>query len=1394
MRRLLHLSISVLLLCAIWFLPFPSKAGESCRINRAVQDPVSATPPLCVGRSVSTLLSATTAEPNFSSVTDILQGERNLLPVDDMVIMNPTARLPQQQQIGTPTTIQDFFAFTENKRVTELTGPDIIAVSDGCNTNSGAFFPYGSPSAQQTNAVRMFNLDRDLVVTYSLKQDSGCNNSASIITTRDPLGLVSVPEQNINGIRGNFPDFLQSAVGDFNNDGYEDILIIKGGFEGGMFVISANDPDNPSAGLFLGPFHTFAKGNNGTSVRNPMSAPAIGDFNGDTIIDVAWVGSRGRDDGLNIKSPYNLYFASICPGPTDNIALCQGRNVFEVVTNPLSSQVIPLDTFVDAGAQFAYPASALAAGDFNPTLDTGASAGDDLLLVYGLAGEGGLTVEYYTFSSSMAPTLRDSHGGSGKIYNVYAEAAQLDRTQQGEQAVVALQIPGGPCHLWVYTFDQDGFVRHDSEWVGGASGNGLCMPEAKQPSQISLNGMAIGRFTSEVPQDPAQLDPQIAVFLNDYQSYGDRARVRILEANPGNNFVAKFVSGFSAQGPNLKSYFGNNNPNRGGSFMRPGDLQGRSLLLGAPSVARIPKFTQVNLIQGSPPMHGDYVQILEDDEPLVNNFSVIPEGFNTAFATETSSTTSTTDRSTGSWTFSFMEGFDITSKYKLIPFLPGNSFQLDLSFSAEQLYDCNVAQVNTSYSSKTFGLQVVSGFGDQLIFTQQRQNVYYYPVIGTFICPDGTEVCPDNQKEPLTIQFSAPDQIYRDRINEINAEFYQPIHEPGNIFTYPWTLAQLLSRSGSVQSDLLTPSNPIGWFTDTSATTEFTNWSQGSGNECTTETEQTLSYNESLSIGYGNSVLESERSGANLKINFDFSQSFANGSMKSNISETSDSTGVSTIKPNSFLDPPTYQYRVQTYIFGEKFPEGVWDTSNPAGDQANIDSTGALKVGFTVNPTISGTGNWWQSGPGVNPYRAFPDLALNHPNQWKITGLGIENNQEPPPNCRPNLINENRATCIFKRPPAANPSQLWASGFYQMRGLIVQVGDEAIGPQVVASVVGDDVHLTARIYNNSFKNFDAGTIIKAQFYRQQWDPANVAPIGDSILIEELITTPVPAFNSESSIPNWKTISTSFNTVEEGMNGDTWWIFWVVVWPEDSNGSVVNELPGHGFTDSSFNPGDVYRSILDVPLEIVTVVEAGQNVQTSFTNNIGYWKQAFYVAPDTVINEILTTADTGEIVIENITIEENDIFVDDEILIEADVWSIGARSEALAVTLDEGHPDDTEQIYDIEIMSHILADGSNKFSVPYQPKRCGERDLYLSAGPEGPSEPTATRASITLNVLCLPGDFNLDGQLIGANGQPVSANGNCSLAAANTVNGPSAFAALLVYMLIPALIVIRRRVR
>jgi len=1394
------LLLSLIFFCMIFSLSFQSLADDSCSIN-SVQDPVAA-PPLCRGKSINALLSATTAEPNFSNVTDILQGERNLLQVDDIVIQNPTSKL---EDVVTPfsNTFLDFIAFTEDKEVAELIGPDIIAVSDNCNTNNGGslgptVYPYGSPSAQQTNAVRMFNLDRDLIVTFSLKQGSLCAASAASITIQDPLGLLSIPVHVVSGNRGERPVFTHSAVGDFDNDGYDDILIIKGGPRPGMFVISAVDPDNPGLGVRLGSFKPFPKIGDAFSstLLNPMSSPVIGDFNGDTIIDVAWVSSLGQDTNfINPNSPYNISFASICPGPTDIIQACSGRSSFTIVLSPLSSQTIALDTFIDDDAEFAYPASALAAGDFNPNPET--SAGDDLMVIYGQAGRGGLAVEYYTFDSSMTPTLRDSHGGTAKIYNTYAASGQFDRTQPGEQAVIAVQAPGGPCHLWVYTFDDEGFIRHDSEWKGGLSEEGQCAGQDGNPSEVSLNGMTVGRFTGEIPQNATDLDLQIAILLSSYveSRFDPSFQIRILEANSSNNFVAKFVSlHFTLGTPEFGSYFGNNNPNRGGSFIRPGDLQGRSLLLGAPSVARIPKFSQINVIQATPPMHGGYVQILGDDEPLVNNFSVIPEGFQTVFSSQTTTTTTSTNMSTSSWTYSFMEGFDFNAKFKSVPFLPFTpGVQFELSASAEQLYDCNVSTVNSSYVSEELDLEVKSGFGDTVLFTEQRQNVYYYPVIGEFICPNGTEDCNENEKQPLYIQFSAPDMVESKLINETALEFYQPIHEPGNIFTYPWTLNQLLSRYGSDQSDLLTPSNPIGWFTDTSATTVSTNWTQGSGNECTTETDETYTFNESLSIGIGTPNIEQVESGTNVKFNFDFSQSSSNATMKSNTSMTSDTTGVSTIKPNSFIDPPLYQYRVQTYIFGEKFPEGVWDTANPEGADANIVSTGGLKIGFTVNPSGTGAGSWWESGPGVNAYRAFPDLALNHPNQWEIVGLGVENNQRPPSSCRTNMINENRVTCIFKRQPAANPSQLWLSGFYQMRGLIVQVGDDATGPQADSSVVGDDVHLTARIYNNSFKNFDAGTIIKAQFYRQQWDETIKEPIGNSVLIDEVITTPVAAFNTQSAIPNWKSVSTTFNTMDEGMQGDTWWIFWVLVWAEDSNGGLVDELPGHGFTNSSFIPGDVYNSILDVPLEIVSVEEAGVNIQTSFTNNVGFLKIPFKVNPETINEEVFTSAEIGEIVIENVNIERDNIFVDDEIIVEADVWSLNARTQALSVILTEGHPDDTDKIYDIEVMTHILADDSNKFKVLYQPRFCGERDLYLSAGPEGPSAPTATMLSIPLNVQCRPGDRNLDGQLIGPNGQPVSMNNNnCSSSLAGATSTNDVIAGFIPFILLVGIILIRRR--
>src|SRR5690606_19439754 len=109
--------------------------------------------------------------------------------------------------------------------------------------------------------------------------------------------------------------------------------------------------------------------------------------------------------------------------------------------------------------------------------------------------------------------------------------------------------------------------------------------------------------------------------------------------------------------------------------------------------------------------------------------------------------------------------------------------------------------------------------------------------------------------------------------------------------------------------------------------------------------------------------------------------------------------------------------------------------------------------------------------------------------------------------------------CVAFNDP--NPSNLWNSEFYWMRGLFVTVGGLA-GPQRVQATEGDDLFLTARVYNYSLKDMAADSTIKVRFYRQEMNGTN--PTGDSVLIDEVAVAPLPGFNSDShpDTANWTT--------------------------------------------------------------------------------------------------------------------------------------------------------------------------------------------------------------------------------------------------------------------------------
>jgi hypothetical protein len=70
-------------------------------------------------------------------------------------------------------------------------------------------------------------------------------------------------------------------------------------------------------------------------------------------------------------------------------------------------------------------------------------------------------------------------------------------------------------------------------------------------------------------------------------------------------------------------------------------------------------------------------------------------------------------------------------------------------------------------------------------------------VIGQTACPAEDPSC--TEKSPLYMLFSGPDEISRETVNGTTVEWYQPVHEPGEVFSYPWSLDQLEQRTGDLQ-------------------------------------------------------------------------------------------------------------------------------------------------------------------------------------------------------------------------------------------------------------------------------------------------------------------------------------------------------------------------------------------------------------------------------------------------------------------------------------------------------------------------------------------------------------------------------------------------------------------
>jgi len=614
-------------------------------------------------------------------------------------------------------------------------------------------------------------------------------------------------------------------------------------------------------------------------------------------------------------------------------------------------------------------------------------------------------------------------------------------------------------------------------------------------------------------------------------------------------------------------------------------------------------------------------------------------------------------------------------------------------------------------------------------------------------------------EQQINMTLSGPEKTSYISADGADLEWYQPKHQPGQLFSYPGSYDLLQKRMTGLHELSETAS-----FSIDSATLEIVvTYSKGSGTDTTTGNSNTHSFDTTTSVTMGTPGLDKASSGASASDTFDYNSSESTSTLQTSATTQSDTAGV-TISSDAFFidDIDKYNYQVFPFIFGTGQPDGTPDQPEQtcpdpdAYDAGNADdvppvpcdnqTTGAIVTGFAVDLS----GDFWTG----SAYKTAFDVALNHPRRWGYTSDDTLVD-DATLQCRGK---QTEPECYFINVPLSDTTdtiafKAWSSYFYAMRGLMVTV-NSTDGPQRSTAVLGDTIHLQAVVYNYSLTDmtdmmYNGGAsdvLVKASFYRQEVDVSGLGSVvGDSVLIETV--TLLDADNNPMVIAPWNTetenfaiFRTSVDTSETNpdgtpiMSSDSYYVFWVVAWAEDNaTGNLLPELAGHGL-DSTFDTTAAYANMIQIPLENV-----GTQVDpVTYTNNIGHLKQTFFLEdPNTsaTATAAAVAPDLHELLIEDLQVQPNRVSVDEQVIVSAGIFSIGAPSPGVRVLFFDGRPEDGAKPFDVELLSHIRANDSHFLRVPYQPGVCGHREIVVEAVHAGTIE---ARDSVFLTVPCAGG--------------------------------------------------------
>ncbi len=1270
------------------------------------------------------------------------------------------------------------------------------------------------------------------------------------------------------------------TVGDFNNDGNLDVAWMGTGFSSGNtpvvhlatvcpgpvantvceganpfdIVLSSATitPSAPTGSIVTVGGKCTQNDNNqdGSELRAPAMAVAAGQYDG-TGGDELLVVPLYEDSGKECKVVAEVYSFT----PYDVIADSQG-NVTSVTGDKLSPKFEhELDNLGPHG-HISTPSSIYATAG---RLDWSAARDNVAIAISGGTDHNVLVIAFdanLTMTSQDDPFSTDHDKSfAGLAIGRFSSAPTADTsTSCSRDGDCTDTCKSSVCAISGYACTADG------DCMGSCTSDGVC-------SYIKPNNYNL----------------QIAAFLM-ARSTDHSSLVFVYGADPDSTeaaavFPLKQIQQFSVQSfltPAVDRGI------RAGSLLRAGDLQGRSQRLGAPSVVRVQTSIQPDLVVGAPPMQADWLSFGDvgeteycnptpndcptsfstsnicnctdlasdttcaDGSPLrcLMNFSMLPSEYNSeySFAESNQSSKSTTDMS--SWSL----GASVKLSEKTKSLTPtGIEFTQEVSFAASNTYDHSVSKTNSSYEGSSESVSAKTGLHDFIWYTSRDYNVYYYPVLGQTVCvdscqdgtcsistkvscstdadcPNDATTCPVADQQQLYVQYSGDTSVSSTYADDSGLEWYQPVHEPGQILSYPSSCAQLASRYGvnicdANGSGYSLLSEAASFKTDESDVSYSLNWSAGSGSSKTVSNGGQFSQSLTETMTASTPSLTSSVAGAKLSESISINANEALSTARTNSSSLDASTGITVGQPGTFLDPDKFAYFGQGYIFGSAPAPGTLQPLTPTS--AEVQTNGVLRTAFTVDVKKEGSGSWWQTGA----YNHYVDLALNRP--VHLSAPPGKGSSDPSlTQCRPvSAANDVTADCISYDPADPTPQDLWSDGFYQMRGFfITPAATPSQGPQLEQANEGDLLSLQARVYNYSLQDMPQGTQIKVDFYAQPWDATCSAPAGyynhsesctqpggaviscqdscdaccianqaaDSLFLGEDTLDPLPGFESANhpGQPNWALANTTFDTGDSsvcgsGGCGDKYFVFWVVTYlqGQDINGNpaLVQELPDHSLTGI---PGPL-KSIADLCPKDNSCVNgscratrgactadsdcpgAADNTCATngtcavsgractsnsdcgnclcntcideFSNNVGYYHVAFYVAPATTEASQLSVTGSavlrpvaalvqGKLQLDRVSVTPEVVLPGQKTVVRAAMRALGnkidgqvVRFYAIPPTAADMSPDEVIAklpAFDEEVLSRIRSGRVSEAQVPFVPREIGRYQILATAVVDG----------------------------------------------------------------------------